>query len=157
MLHQHGTMADPRAVPLRGFISMGARPCCSKLLLILGQIWMAKAQAFLFLFTLLAAKAPEIKCPKCKHEGFLLLCLAQAQRQMGMNSCSYSWVCVLTRLGLLRALCRQGFRNCIQLMSVLCLSQREPFPYVSQQCIDDAHLLLLHHPLLNWDRERDGC
>lgn len=39
-------------------------------------------------------------------------------------------------------------------MSVLRLSQCEPFPYVSQQRINDAHLLLLHHPLLNWDRER---
>lgn len=87
-------------------------------------------------------------------EGYLLVCLAQTQRQMGRNSCRYSWVCVLTRLVLLWDLRRQGFRKCIRLVSVLCLSQREPLPYVSQQCINDANILLLHQPLLNWDRER---
>lgn len=87
-------------------------------------------------------------------EGYLLACLAQTQRQMGRNSCRYSWVCVLTRPALLWDLRRRGFRKCIWLVSVLRLSQCEPFPYVSQQCINDANILLLHQPLLNWDRER---
>lgn len=72
----------------------------------------------------------------------------------GNEQLRYSQVCVLTTLAFLWALCRQGFRNCIRLVPVLCLSQREPFPYVGEQGVDDTHLLLLHQPLLDWG-ERD--